>query len=99
MYYLISLLSLQIILDSCSLQGGFATFSVCYEVDKEDIITNAISFTVTLLKEVKDLRKTGWTEIGELYNGKVPMVKITAAYYTSIHILDQLGYPNLPFAR
>jgi hypothetical protein len=46
-------------------------------------ITNAISFTVTLLKHVKDIRKSGWTEIGKLSNGKILMVK-TTVYYTAI---------------
>jgi len=44
------------------------------DVDKE-ILTNAISFTATLLKQVKDLRKSGWTEIGQLPNGKILMVR------------------------
>lgn len=40
----------------------------------KEILTNAISFTTTLPKEVKDLRKRGWTEIGKLSNGRITMV-------------------------
>ena len=44
------------------------------EVDKK-ILTNAISFTIILPKQVKDLRNSGWTEIGNLFNGKIVLVR------------------------
>ena len=44
------------------------------EVDKE-ILANAISYTITLPKQVKDLRKSGRTEIGKLFNGKILLVR------------------------
>jgi hypothetical protein len=39
------------------------------EVDKA-ILANAISFNIAFSKEVKDLAKSGWTEVGKLSNEK-----------------------------
>jgi hypothetical protein len=44
------------------------------EVDKA-ILANGISFTIVFSKEVKDLGKNGWTEVGKLSNGKILLVK------------------------
>jgi hypothetical protein len=44
------------------------------EVDKA-ILANGISFTIAFSKEVKDLGKNGWTEVGKLFNGKILLVK------------------------
>lgn len=44
------------------------------EVDK-GILTNAISFTIALPKQVKDLHKNGWSGIGRLSNGKILLVR------------------------
>jgi hypothetical protein len=40
----------------------------------KEILTDPISFTIALPKQVKDLRKSGWTEIGKLSNGRIAMV-------------------------
>jgi hypothetical protein len=44
------------------------------EVDKA-ILANAMSLIIAFSKEVKDLAKTGWTEVGKLSNGKILLVK------------------------
>lgn len=44
------------------------------EVDKA-ILANGISFIIAFSKEVKDLGKNGWTEVGKLFNGKILLVK------------------------
>jgi hypothetical protein len=59
------------------------------EVDKE-ILINAISFTITLPKQVKDLGKSGWTEIGKLSNGKNSVGQIR-----QLHIMQQFKFPDL----
>jgi len=48
-------------------------FSI-YRYGSKEIVKNAISFTTTLLKQVKDFRESGWTEIGKLSNGRILMV-------------------------
>jgi hypothetical protein len=44
------------------------------EVD-EAILTNAISFTITFSKQVKDFSKSGWTPVGKFSNGKILLVR------------------------
>ena len=44
------------------------------EVDKA-ILANGISFTIAFSKEVKDLGKNGWTDVGKLFNGKILLVE------------------------
>jgi spore germination protein YaaH len=44
------------------------------DVDKA-IMANGISFTIALPKKVKDLSKNGWMEIGQLFNGKILLVR------------------------
>jgi hypothetical protein len=38
-------------------------------------MANAISFTIAFSKKVKDLSKDGWSEVGQLSNGKILLVK------------------------
>lgn len=44
------------------------------DVDRA-ILAKTISFTFEFSKEVKDLSKTGWSDIGKLSNGKILLVK------------------------
>jgi hypothetical protein len=49
------------------------------DVDKA-IMANAISFTIAFSKKVKDLSKDGWSEVGQLSNGKILLVKFSQQY-------------------
>ncbi|HZB79685.1 MAG TPA: hypothetical protein VE264_00240 [Nitrososphaera sp.] len=44
------------------------------DVDKA-IIAKAVSFTFAFPKNVKDLSKSGWSNIGKLSNGKILLVR------------------------
>jgi hypothetical protein len=39
------------------------------------ILAKTISFTFAFSKEVKDLAKSGWSEVGKLSDGKIVLVK------------------------
>jgi hypothetical protein len=74
------------------------------EVDKA-ILANGISFTIAFSKEVKDLGKNGWTEVGNLFNGKILLVKgrsqhmrhsnsMAKSFYTSAIDINMIINPS-----
>ena len=44
------------------------------DMDKA-IMANAISFTIAFSSKFKGLGKDGWTEVGQLFDGKILLVK------------------------